>query len=277
MDFGFGIYLEFRVLSLEFEKYLGFNCHFTLPFSYLNLGIMLDKKNIPRHIAFIMDGNGRWAKERGLSRSEGHRAGVSRIKEIVEQSQQLGIGVVSFFAFSSENWQRPKKEINVLMNLLDRFLNRQIKKLNEKNIRFVAIGRDDPVPSYLQAKIKEAEEKTKNNTAMTFVLAINYGSRQEIVDAVKDFTVSVIKGRVKLEDLDENSFSRYLYTKGLPEPDLLIRTSGEMRISNFLLWQLSYAELYFAKEYWPDFGRESLQRAIEVYQGRERRFGRVGC
>ena len=234
---------------------------------------MIDKANIPQHVAIIMDGNGRWAKERGLPRIAGHRAGIKRIKEILKAANELGIKALTFFAFSTENWSRPKREVDMLMRALNNFLNREIQELDKNNIRFMAIGRDEPMPPYVQAKIKEAENKTKNNTGIVVILAFNYGARQEIVDAAKKFTAQVLKGRTNLEDLDVESFSEYFYTAGLPDPDLLIRTSGEMRLSNFLLWQLSYAELYFPKIYWPDFKRQDLEEAIEVYQNRQRRFG----
>jgi len=237
---------------------------------------MLDKKNIPKHVAIIMDGNGRWAKDKGLPRGAGHRAGIDRVKEIVRAASELGIKVVTLFAFSAENWARPQKEVNLLMRALDNFLDRQINELHKNNIRLKVIGRESPMPQYLLAKIKKSEEKTKSNTGLVFVLALNYGSRQEIVDAVKKFTRAVIKDEASIEDLDTQNFNDYLYTAGLPDPDLLIRTSGEMRISNFLLWQLSYAELYFPRKYWPDFGKRDLEKAIEIYQMRERRFGKVG-
>jgi len=237
---------------------------------------MIDKNNIPKHVAIIMDGNGRWAKERGLARSAGHRAGIDRVKEVIKAASELGIKVVTLFAFSTENWARPKKEVGLLMRALNNFLDRQINELDKNNIRLMVIGQDKPIPQYLLAKIKKAKERTKDNTGLVFVLALNYGSRQEIVDAVKKFTNAVIKGEADLEDLDTENFSSYLYTAGLPAPDLLIRTSGQMRISNFLLWQLSYTELYFPKKYWPDFGKEDLEKAIDIYQKRKRRFGRVG-
>ncbi len=236
---------------------------------------MLDKNNIPKHIAIIMDGNGRWAKEQGFSRIRGHRVGIDRIKEIIRAAADFGVKVVTFFAFSTENWSRPKKEVELLMRLLNNFLDRQINELDKNNIRLKVIGKDEPVPKYLQVKIQQAQEKTKDNTGLTVILALNYGSRQEIVDAAKKFTASVIKSETNLEELDVDKFSNYFYTAGLPDPDLLIRTSGEMRLSNFLLWQLSYAELYFPKKYWPDFKREDLEKAIGVYQNRERRFGRI--
>lgn len=236
---------------------------------------MLDKDNIPKHVAIIMDGNGRWAKERGLARTQGHRVGIKRIREIVKAADEFGIKVITFFTFSTENWSRPKKEVGMLMRYLDNFLTREINELDKNNVKFIVIGRGKPIPQYLLNKIQEAQVRTKDNTGMTVVLALNYGSRQEIIDAVKKFTESVIKGEINLEDLDVESFGDYFYTVGLPDPDLLIRTSGEMRLSNFLLWQLSYTELYFPKKYWPDFGKEELEKAIMEYQRRERRFGGI--
>lgn len=234
-----------------------------------------DIDNIPKHIAIIMDGNGRWARARGLPRTAGHYAGINRVKEIIRAADELGIQAVTFFAFSTENWSRPRDEVSRLMKYLDNFLNRQIDELRRKNIRFVAIGRDDPVPQYLQDKLKSAEDKTRDNTGLTVVLALNYGARQEIVDAVKKAAKEAIKGKINIEDLDIEDFSRYLYTAGLPDPDFLIRTSGEMRISNFLLWQLSYAELYFTKKYWPDFRKDDLTEAVKIFQKRQRRFGNI--
>jgi undecaprenyl diphosphate synthase len=236
---------------------------------------MLDENNIPQHVAIIMDGNGRWAKERGLPRTLGHRAGVDRVKEIIRAANELGIKFLTFFTFSTENWSRPKREVDMLMRSLNNFLSSQLQELNKNNIRFMTIGKDDPIPKYLQTKIKEVENKTRDNTGIVVVLALNYGARQEIVDAVKKYTGEVLEGKVNLENLDVKSFSNYFYTKGLPDPDLLIRTSGEMRLSNFLLWQISYAELFFPKIYWPDFKKEDLKKAIEVYQKRQRRFGGI--
>mgnify|MGYP001594841919 FL=1 len=220
-----------------------------------------------------MDGNGRWAKERGLPRTAGHREGIKRVQEITNAAAELGVGVLTFFAFSTENWDRPKKEIDVLMRSLNNFLDKRIRELDKNNIRFKVIGRDSPIPEEILLKIRAAEEKTRQNTGLVMTLALNYGSRQEIVDAAKKDVDSVLKGKLDLENLSTENFSNYLYTAGLPEPDLLIRTSGEMRLSNFLLWQLSYAELYFPKQYWPDFKRGDFEEAIKVYQERERRFG----
>ena len=228
---------------------------------------------IPKHVAFIMDGNGRWAKERGYSRTAGHRQGVQRVKEIIRGAGNLGIQVVTFFAFSTENWSRPKNEINVLMRYLESFLGQEIKQLHRNNMRFTVIGRADPIPKYLQVKIKQAQEKTIGNTGLRVVLALNYGGRQEIVDAAKKFAQDVLAEKINLESLNAQGFSRYLYATDIIDPDLLIRTSNEMRVSNFLLWQLSYTEFYFSPKYWPDFGIEELKEAIKEYQKRERRFG----
>ena len=234
---------------------------------------MIDKNNIPKHIAIIMDGNGRWAKERGLLRTAGHREGVKRVREIIRAAAELGVKVLTFFALSTENWTRPKSEIRLLMRYLDNFLGRQLEELNKNNIRLRVIGRGDPIPRQLQEKLSRAEEQTRNNTRMTVVLALNYGGRQEIADAARGLAEDVLKGKVKIKEIDDELLSRYLYTAGLPDPDLLIRTSGQMRISNFLLWQISYAELYFPEKYWPSFRKKDLEEAIEEYQRRERRFG----
>jgi len=236
---------------------------------------MQDNLSVPKHIAFIMDGNGRWAKKRGLPRTAGHREGVKRVKEIIRGAGELGIETVTFFAFSTENWSRPKSEITVLMRYLDSFLSREIVELHKNNMRFIVIGRKDPVPKYLQEKIKAAQEKTHGNTGLRVVLALNYGGRQEIVDAAKKFAKDVLVGKADLDSLEAEQFSRYFYAADIPDPDFLIRTSEEMRISNFLLWQLSYSEFYFSSKYWPDFGIDELKKAIKEYQKRERRFGGI--
>lgn len=236
---------------------------------------MLDKNNIPKHVAIIMDGNGRWAAERGLPRSAGHHEGINRLNEIIEAAQRLGIEVITFFAFSTENWDRPKKEIDLLMRRLDDFLSKRVDELDKKNIRFKFIGGGDPLPKYIQEKLKKAETKTAGNSGLTVALAINYGARQEILQAVRLIAAAVQDGTLNISEVSEQEFSRRLYTAGLPDPDLLIRTSSEMRLSNFLLWQLSYAELYFPKVYWPDFKAKDLEDALEAYQKRERRYGRV--
>lgn len=236
---------------------------------------MIERNVTPKHVAIIMDGNGRWAKERNLPRSYGHREGVKRVKDIVKAAADLGIKVVTFFAFSTENWVRPKKEISMLMSYLNSFLLQEVSQLHKNNMRFKVIGGSDPLPLGIQNKIKEAEAKTAGNTGLTVVLALNYGSRQEIVEAAKNFAKDVASGNLKAEDLDVEKFSQYLYTASLGGVDFLIRTSGEMRISNFLLWQISYAELYFTNKLWPDFKAKDFYEAIDDYKGRERRFGGI--
>ncbi|MDD5060286.1 MAG: isoprenyl transferase [Candidatus Omnitrophica bacterium] len=232
-------------------------------------------QNIPKHVAFIMDGNGRWAKEKGLSRTLGHRKGVARVKEIINGAYSLGIKTVTFFAFSTENWNRPQTEINVLMRYLDEFLTKEAVAMRKNNVRFLVIGRTDPIPKYLQRKIKKTEEETAANSGLLVVLALNYGGRQEIVDAAKKFGQDVLTGKIKPESLDEEKFRGYFYSAGISDPDLLVRTSNEQRLSNFLLWQLSYSEFYFTTKYWPDFGIDDLKEAIKEYQKRERRFGGI--
>ena len=236
---------------------------------------MLDKNNIPKHVAIIMDGNGRWARQRGLSRSAGHRAGIKRIKEIVKSASELGIKIITIFAFSTENWQRPRREVNMLMRAFFNFLNKEIRELHKNNIRFQTIGRDKPLQPEIIRRIREAEKLTAKNSGLTVVLALNYGERAEIVDAAKQFAQSVCSGEYRPSQLDEKIFSDFLYAPSLPEPDLLIRTSGEIRISNFLLWELAYTELYFTEKYWPDFTKDDLIEAVSEYQKRQRRFGRV--
>ncbi|MCM8797280.1 MAG: isoprenyl transferase [Candidatus Omnitrophica bacterium] len=236
---------------------------------------MLDKNRIPTHIAIIMDGNGRWAQEHGLRRTAGHREGIKRVREIVKACAELQVKILTLFVFSTENWKRPKREINTLMNYLEDFLEKEVAELNRNNMRFIVIGEDAPLSMNIQKKIKQAQNDTRDNTGMTLVLALNYGSRREIVEAAKRFALDVVKGIEKLEALTPEKMSAYLYTAGLPDPDLLIRTSGEMRISNFLLWQLAYSELYFTKKYWPEFRTSDLEAAIIEFQGRKRRFGGI--
>ena len=234
---------------------------------------MVDKSRIPKHVAIIMDGNGRWAKDRGLSRTAGHREGIKRVKDIVKAAGELGVGALTFFAFSTENWSRPRKEIDILMRYLENFLIQEVDDMHKNNIRFNVIGEDSPLPLGILKKIREAKRKTKDNTGLTVTLALNYGARQEIIEAAKRFARAVFSKEEALEDLNIEKFSHYLYTSDLPDPDLLIRTSGEMRISNFLLWQLSYAELYFTRKLWPEFKADDFKAAVEEYQSRERRFG----
>ncbi len=234
---------------------------------------MLDKNNLPRHIAIIMDGNGRWAKLRGLPRIMGHSAGIKAVREVIKSSRELGIKYVTLYAFSIENWKRPKEEVRMLMGFLNEYIDKELASFVKNDIRLNVIGRMSGLPDYVRPKLSKAMEKTKDCASMTLNVALNYSGRSEIVDAAKKFAELVKSGRREISDLDEESFSGLLYTKGQPDPDLLIRTSGEMRISNFLLWQISYSELYVTPKLWPDFRKKDLEEAIAVYRKRERRFG----
>jgi undecaprenyl diphosphate synthase len=228
---------------------------------------------IPTHIAIIMDGNGRWAKRRGLPRVAGHREGVKSVRDVVEACAQLGVKYLTLFAFSTENWRRPKEEIDTLMKLLIKTLRSETEKLHKNDIKLMAIGDIDSLPKEVRQELKEAMERTKNNKRMVLNLALSYSGRWEIIEAVKEIARDVKKGKVKIEEIDDKLFSNYLKTAGIPDPDLLIRTSGELRISNFLLWQIAYTELYITDCLWPDFRRKHLYEAIRDYQRRERRFG----
>jgi undecaprenyl diphosphate synthase len=230
---------------------------------------------LPRHVAIIMDGNGRWAESKGLPRIAGHRAGIASAKEIVELSRQLGLRVLTMFAFSSENWQRPTHEVRELMHLLEQYLKQELPMLKRHEIRFRAIGRTGVLPASVRRWIQRVETETAQYEQMTLNLALNYGGRAEIVDAVTALCTDLLAGRLSLPQLTEPMLAQYLSTGGLPDPDLIIRTSGEFRISNFLLWQAAYAELYFTKTPWPEFHRRELLLALIDYQRRERRFGRV--
>lgn len=223
----------------------------------------------PRHIAIIMDGNGRWAKQRGQSRTSGHKAGVETIRDIVKACSAWGVEYLTLYAFSSENWKRPEKEVSFLMNLLGTYLGNEIKKLHKQNVRFKTIGCTSEFAPKLRQKMDEGEQLTRNNTGLTLVLALNYGSRTEIIDAIRKIKATDIAP----EEITEEFFSSQLYTSGIPDPELMIRTSGEQRISNFLLWQISYSELIFTPVLWPDFNRQHLAQAIAEYQSRHRRFG----
>jgi undecaprenyl diphosphate synthase len=236
---------------------------------------MMQNKKMPRHIAIIMDGNGRWAKQKNMPRVYGHVEGVKRVDEIVAVARRMEIKFLTLFAFSIENWSRPKQEVKMLMKALASNLDKKTGELDKAGIKFKVLGRQAGVPKDLLAILKNAEERTKNNTAMTLCLAFNYGARQEIVDAVQLICKSVKRGKVALEDIDEKMVGEALYTKGIPDPDLLIRTSGEQRISNFLLWQLSYSEFYFTAKCWPDFNQEEFKKAVANYQQRERRYGQI--
>ena len=226
---------------------------------------------IPAHVGIIMDGNGRWAEQRGLPRIEGHRRGAERSKEIIDVSQELGIKCLTLYAFSTENWQRPQSEVTILMKILESYLKNEFSALIRKNVVFRAIGEIWRLPENIQALIRTIEEKSANNNGMHLVAALSYSGRSEIVRAVK----KIMDAHINPEDLTENFFSSQLDTAGLPQPDLIIRTSGERRLSNFLLWQSAYAELYFADTLWPDFDREEFIIAIQDFQSRDRRFGKI--
>lgn len=230
---------------------------------------------MPSHIAIIMDGNGRWAKKHGLERSQGHKRGVEKVKEIVEEAARLGIKVLTLYAFSTENWKRPKREVDLLMRLLKIFLAKEINRLKKNNICFEFIGRINELPDSVSKMLLEVKKETAGNSGLVLNLALNYGSRSEIIDAVNKIIHDKASGKLTKDAIDENDFSGYLYTAGLPDPDLLIRTSGEERVSNFLLWQISYSELVFCDKLWPEFGKKDLLDCIAIYQKRVRRFGAI--
>ncbi|WP_306534868.1 isoprenyl transferase [Geobacter sp.] len=238
-------------------------------------GLSLDK--LPRHLAVIMDGNGRWAQERMLKRIIGHQKGVETVRVIVEECSRLGIKYLTLFAFSAENWLRPKTEVKSLMSLLKKYIRIETARMIESNIRFNVIGAREELPPDVNQAVQEAIDRTARNNGMVLTLALSYGARQEILKAAERIAVDLSSGRLVSEDVDEKTFSSYLFTVGMPDPDFLIRTSGEMRISNFLLWQLAYTELYFTDVNWPEFTAHELHRALHVYQSRERRFGRTSA
>jgi undecaprenyl diphosphate synthase len=227
--------------------------------------------HLPAHVAIIMDGNGRWAAQRHLPRVEGHRAGIDSVRDVVESSARLGIGVLTLYAFSIENWKRPRAEINTLMMLLKRYIRLELATLNANNIRFRVIGRAEELAPDVQDELELGIQQTAGNTGMQFNIALNYGGRAEIVDAARRALVAGLSP----EDLDEQRFGAFLYTAGQPDPDLLIRTSGEMRVSNFLLWQIAYSEIWVTETLWPDFRRRDLLEAILAYQKRDRRYGGI--
>ena len=232
-------------------------------------------KNLPRHVAINMDGNGRWAQQRKLPRIEGHRAGAESVRQIVRACGELGIGYLTLYAFSIENWNRPKAEVTALMRLLEFYLKREIPELNKNNVRLAAIGRIHELPQSAQRQLEKSIEALKNNTGLTLVLALSYGGRSEIIDAMRSIAREIKSAGLEVADIDEKVISQHLYTRAIPDPDLLIRTSGEMRVSNFLLWQISYAEIYVTETLWPDFRKPQLLEALEDYSRRHRRFGRV--
>lgn len=228
---------------------------------------------IPRHIAIIMDGNGRWASRKGLPKIMGHRAGVKAAQDVMEAAGDLGVRVLTLYTFSTENWKRPKTEVGALFGLLQEYIDKEGERIKKNNICFRVIGRTEKLPAAVREKLAKLTSDTAHNTGLTVSLALNYGGRPEIIDAARAIAAEVRAGNVRVEDIDEALFSDHLYTKGLPDPDLLIRTSGEYRVSNFLLWQISYSEIYVTKKLWPDFGKEDLKKAIDEYNERERRFG----
>ncbi len=235
----------------------------------------INKEKLPRHIAVIMDGNGRWAKSKGAARIFGHKNAITAVREVTEASAELGVGYLTLYAFSTENWGRPKDEVMALMKLLVSTIRGEIKTLKKNNVRLKAIGAIDNLPGSCQKELAEAIEKTKNNTGLTLVLALSYSGRWEILEAVKKIADKVKSEEMSTSEINEESFSSTLNTSLFPDPELLIRTSGEMRVSNFLLWQIAYTEIYFTEKLWPDFRKEDLYEAILSFQARERRFGRI--
>ncbi|QHI38212.1 Ditrans,polycis-undecaprenyl-diphosphate synthase ((2E,6E)-farnesyl-diphosphate specific) [Kordia antarctica] len=241
----------------------------------MSLANKIQKDFLPKHLAIIMDGNGRWAKLKGRLRVFGHESGTKSVKQTVETCAELGIQYLTLYAFSTENWNRPKLEVDALMRLLVSSLKKELKLLLKNNIKLQAIGNLDTLPKKAKKELFEVMEKTKDNTRMTLTLALSYGSREEIKNAVKEICHKVKNNIILLESIDESIINQHLYTQNLPDVDLLIRTSGEHRISNFLLWQIAYAELYFTNVLWPDFSKEHLYEALINYQNRERRFGKT--
>lgn len=234
---------------------------------------MSGKECIPAHIAIIMDGNGRWARQRGLIRIRGHEKGTESVREITRECAKKHLKQLTLYAFSSENWKRPKREVNLLMKLLKEYLIKERKEIEENNIKLTAIGRINELPEDVQRELAISMEESKNNTGMVLCLALNYGGRTEIVDAAKEIMRKVKEGKLRLDEITEETFREHMYMPDMQDPDLLIRTGGEMRISNFLLWEVSYAELWVTPVYWPDFRKTHLEEAIRDYANRERRFG----
>lgn len=243
--------------------------------SLLKLPQDLDKKRLPNHVAVIMDGNGRWARNRGLPRSVGHQRGVDALKELLRCCYDWGVYALTVYAFSTENWGRPITEVEFLMTLFERVLRRELAELIENNVRIRCIGDLTALPDSLRTEITYAVEETKHNKGLEFSVATNYGGRQEIVQACQAIASKVQQGKVKIEDINEELLENHLYTEGLKNPDLLIRSSGEMRISNFLLWQIAYAEIYVTDVFWPDFNRQEFHKALLSFQQRDRRFGKL--
>ncbi|PLW93700.1 MAG: isoprenyl transferase [Marinilabiliales bacterium] len=236
----------------------------------------ISKNKVPVHVAIIMDGNGRWAKAKGLDRAEGHRYGAEAVKKVVRAAGKIGVEYLTLYAFSSENWKRPQYEVDAIMDLLVFMIQRETPELMQNNVRLQAIGEIDRLRPEARKKLEDTIQTTSENTGLNLILALSYSSKKEILRAVKSVAVKVKNGEIKPEDIDESYVDGSLYTADMPDPDLLIRTSGELRISNFLLWQIAYSEFYFTKTYWPDFDEQAFYEAIQDYQARERRFGLTG-
>lgn len=237
--------------------------------------IIIDTNNVPAHIAIIMDGNGRWAKERSLPRTMGHRAGMDTIRKIVKECSKLGVRYLTLYAFSTENWKRPQEEVTALMKLVVEFIGKEIDELHKNEVVFNVIGDVSKLPELCQQSIESAKEKTKNNRGLTLNIALNYGGRDEIVSGVREIAQELLNKEINLEDIGEKLISDHLYTRGMPDPDIVIRPSGELRLSNYLLWQSAYSEFWFSNINWPDFTEGDLHKAISDYQNRNRRFGGV--
>jgi undecaprenyl diphosphate synthase len=233
----------------------------------------MGEKTLPRHVAFIMDGNGRWAKKRFLPRIAGHKAGVEALKKVIRYSSQVGVKYVTVYAFSTENWRRPEKEVKGILELLVTAMNKEFDELIANDVKIKMLGTEENLPEKVKKAFNEAEEKTKYNKGLQFNIAFNYGSRKEMIHSVKEISKLIKSETIEIEAIDEMLFERFLYTKDIPDPDLVIRTSGEIRLSNFLLWQISYSELYFTDTYWPDFDEKAYQVALDEYSNRKRRFG----
>ncbi|MEG1255193.1 isoprenyl transferase [Clostridium sp.] len=240
-----------------------------------NEEIDLDMNRIPAHIAIIMDGNGRWAKERKLPRTMGHRAGMKNIKIVVKEASELGVKYLTLYAFSTENWKRPEAEVGALMDLVVEFIDKEFDELHKNNVRLNSIGDISKLPDKSRNSIEDAKEKTKNNTGLTLNIALNYGGRDEIIKGIQEIAELVLKGKLKIEDINELEISNHLYTKGMQDPDIIIRPSGELRLSNYLLWQSAYSEFWFSNINWPDFTKSDLRKAIFDFQQRDRRYGGV--
>ncbi len=239
------------------------------------MDVVIEKDRLPRHVAVIMDGNGRWAQRRGLSRLEGHRRGKEAVRNIVDTSRELGLSYLTLYAFSSENWQRPAHEVRAPMGLLNRYLRTELRRMMRYNIRLRSVGDLERLPANVRKSLLNVIAATKENTGLTVVLAVSYGAREEIVAAVQYLAEAVRTGQLDPQDIDEQTIGNTLWTADIPDPDLLIRTSGEFRISNFLLWQLAYTEIYVTETLWPDFDRDAFLQALAEYQSRDRRFGRT--